>query len=174
MMKIRKTIGKDASKILEYCKVIGSETDNLTFGSGGIPITVQAEEKYLNELAESLRNIYLIAEEDDEIVGSAVCASYEKKRLAHRATISISVKRKYWGKHIGTKLMEEIMKFVRNTPTIKIISLEVRSDNSIAIHLYEKFGFKKIGTFKGYMCIDNNYVDCDIMELVLDENEASK
>ncbi len=46
--------------------------------------------------------------------------------------------------------MEALIDFGKNTGQAKILSLGVRSDNQAAIHLYEKYGFKKIGTFEGY------------------------
>ena len=72
-----------------------------------------------------------------------------------------------WGNHIGTWFMEEIIQFAKETAKVEIISLEVRSDNARAIALYKKFGFEQIGTFEGFMKIDGNDVDCDIMRLHL-------
>ncbi len=49
----------------------------------------------------------------------------------------------------------------------EILSLEVRSDNVRAIRLYEKYGFQKIGQFKGFFKINGEYVDFDLMNLEL-------
>ena len=54
--------------------------------------------------------------------------------------------------------------------SIKIINLEVRSDNFRAIHVYEKFGFRKIGTSFAYLKIGDSYIDFDIMYLDLRNN----
>ena len=43
MIEIRKATASDAENILEYCKIIGGESDNLTFGSEGVSITVEIE-----------------------------------------------------------------------------------------------------------------------------------
>ena len=53
---------------------------------------------------------------------------------------------------------------------IEIINLEVRSDNFRAIHVYEKFGFRKIGTAPAYFKIGGSYIDFDIMYLDLRNN----
>ena len=50
---------------------------------------------------------------------------------------------------------------------IEIINLEVRSDNMSAIHLYEKYGYKKTGTIPAFFKINKEYVDFDIMSLDL-------
>lgn len=37
---IEKTAKQDAAAILEYLKIVGGETDNLTFGAEGMPSKV--------------------------------------------------------------------------------------------------------------------------------------
>ena len=51
--------------------------------------------------------------------------------------------------------------------TKEIIQLEVRSDNTSAIHLYEKHGFQRIGTIPAYFKMENAYFDFDMMCLDL-------
>lgn len=167
MVEIRRATAADAENILEYCKVIGGESDNLTFGAEGVPITVEREREYLESIQDSDKQLYLVAVDDGEVVGTAAFSAFGKRRLAHRGEISISVRKSMWGNHIGTWFMEEIIQFAKETAKVEIISLEVRSDNARAIALYKKFGFEQIGTFEGFMKIDGNDVDCDIMRLHL-------
>ena len=167
MVEIRKALPSDAEKILEYCKLIGGESDNLTFGPEGVPFSVEAEKEYLETLLHSDRQLYLLAVESGKIVGSASFAGQVKPRLAHRGELSISVRKEMWGKHIGTRLMEKIIRFAKNIDGLEILSLEVRSDNARAIALYKKFGFETIGTFPGFMKINGQDISCDIMMLRL-------
>ena len=39
----------DAEGIIEYCKIIGGETDNLSYGSEGIHQNLESEQKILEE-----------------------------------------------------------------------------------------------------------------------------
>lgn len=39
MIEIRKAVPSDAERILDYCKAVGAESDNLTFGAEGVSIT---------------------------------------------------------------------------------------------------------------------------------------
>ena len=167
MIEIRKAVPADAEKILEYCKAVGAESDNLTFGAEGVAITLEREREYLGSIFDSDKQLYLVAVDEDEVVGAAVFSSFTKARLSHRAEISISVRKAMWGNHIGTNFMERIIDFAKNTAGTEILSLEVRSDNERAIALYKKFGFKKIGTFDGFMKIDGINVSCDLMRLDL-------
>ena len=93
MAVIRKAAVSDAENILEYCKAVGAETDNLTFGAEGISLTVEKEREYLKSFTNSDKQLYLVAEENNEIVGTAVFSGLSKARLSHRAEISISVKK---------------------------------------------------------------------------------
>ena len=171
MIEIRKALASDAESILEYCKAIGRESDNLTLGAEGISITPEKEGEYLDEIFHSNKQLYLVAVYDHEIVGTASLSAFGKPRLSHRAEISISVRKAMWGQHIETRFMEWIIDFAKNTIGTEIISLEVRSDNERAIALYKKFGFKKIGTFDGFMKIKGIDISCDIMRLSFSENE---
>lgn len=166
MFEIRRGMPEDAEKIIKYLKIIGTETDNLTF-DGGISITVEQEREYLNMVYNSSRSLYLIAVENDEVIGCASLDTSLRERLKHRGSLGVSVQKKAWGKHIGSRLMEELLKFAKDTAGLEIIMLEVRSGNERAINLYKKFGFKKLCTLEGYMKIKGELTDCDLMMLKL-------
>lgn len=86
--------------------------------------------------------------------------------MSHRAELGISVLKRYWNNGIGSALMEKIIDYAKQHD-IEIINLEVRSDNMSAIHLYEKYGYKKTGTIPAFFKINKEYVDFDIMSLDL-------
>ena len=155
---------EDAEAILAYSAAVGAESDNLTFGAGGIPLTVEQEKEFIASTCESQTNRLWLAKSGDEIVGLASYSVLPRKRMAHRGTLGISVRKAFWGKGIGTRLMQTILNFAVVVARSEFISLEVRSDNERAVSLYRKFGFEKIGTFKGYLKIDGKLVDADIME----------
>ena len=164
---IEKAKASDAEAVLEYLRQIGGETDNLTFGSEGLPYSVEDEEKYIESLQNSTSCVMFFAKCDGRIIGDASFSSSPRERIKHRGEIGISVVRDYWGKGIGSKLMEEVIDFAKNVADCEIIHLQVRSDNERAIGLYKKYGFEKIGQFKGYLKIDGKYVDCDLMNLYM-------
>lgn len=158
---------EDAAEILELLKIVGGETDNLSFGGEGLPVSAEEERAYLASAAGSDREIFLTARLDGALAGTAHYASFPKKRMAHRGEIGISVRRSAWGLGVGARLMEELLRFAGETARAEIVSLEVRSDNQRAIRLYRRFGFEKIGCFRGYFKIDGALVDFDLMEKLL-------
>lgn len=164
---IEKAKPEDAKALLGFLCIIGGETDNLTFGTEGLPISVEEEQDYLASLEVSASSAMFIARENGKIVGNAHFTGMTRERLKHRGTVGISVLKAEWGKGIGSRLMEAVIDFARNTAHIEIITLEVRSDNLRAIDLYKKFGFEKIGHFKGFLKIDGEYADFDLMNLYL-------
>ena len=152
-IRIEKAVPSDAAMLLKYLKQVGGETDYLTFGSEGVPFSVEAEAEFISNMENSSDDIMLLAKCGDKIVG---CASLNRlpRRMKHRGDLAISVAKDYWNKGIGSRLLENIIVFAREND-FHIIDLQVRSDNKSAIHLYEKFGFKSLGVRKKYYQ-DNN------------------
>ena len=155
---------EDAEELLEYTKTVGGETDFLTFGADGIPFTVEQEAELLAQMADSPHSRFFLALDGDRIIGSSTVNGFGNPRLRHRATVAITVLRKYWGRGIGTALMEQMIAFCRETGA-ELLSLEVRSDNERAKALYRKFGFTAFGSFPKYLKIDGQYYDIDCMTL---------
>lgn len=157
-----------AAAILEYLKAVGGETDNLNMGAEGLPTTVENEESYLRSLTDSLEGVMYTAKEDGEIIGIAH-VSRLKRRMSHRASIGVSVRRCAWHRGVGTALMEKLIAFARNN-SLEQLELEVRSDNERAIRLYEKFGFTKVGTIPAFLKVNGENFSCDYMVLRLADN----
>ena len=159
---------EDAAAILEYLKAVGGETDNLNMGAEGLPTTVENEEAFLRSMIGSSDGVMYTAKEDGEIIGIAH-VSRLKRRMSHRASIGVSVRRCAWHRGVGTALMDKLVAFSRNNG-IEQLELEVRSDNERAIRLYEKFGFQKIGTIPAFLKVNGETFDCDYMVLRLANN----
>lgn len=166
---IEKAKVSDAEAVLEYLKQVGGETDNLTFGEEGLPFSVEDEEKYIESIQNSKSDVMFLAKCDGKIIADASFSSVERERVKHRGEISMTVLKAYWGNGIGSKLMEKLIDFAKNEAGCEIVHLQVRSDNKRAIELYKKYGFEKIGQFKGYLKINGEYVDCDLMNLYIKE-----
>lgn len=164
---IEKSNPEDAEQFITYLQTIGKETDNLTFGEEGLPITVESERAFIESKNKSSRDLMIIARKNGKIVADASIDCLPR-RMSHRASIGISVLKEEWGKGLGSILMKCLIEHAKNVG-IEIISLEVRSDNERAIHLYEKFGFKKIGVFPGFFKMNGEYVDFDLMNLNVEE-----
>ena len=156
---------QDAAALLEYLKIIGGETDNLSFGPEGVPLKEEEERTYLRMQAQSHEHIQLLAKVNGEIIGTA-SLNRKQGRMHHRAEFGISLKKAWWGCGAATPLAEGVLAFAQENG-VEQVNLEVRSDNKRAIALYEKLGFRKLCTFPGFFKIKEQLIDFDLMNLDL-------
>ena len=94
---------------------------------------------------ESKDTIYLVAKENDNIVGFAGIwiAPFEIDIM------NIAVRKDMRNKKIASMLMEKLLEISRKSGKEEI-TLEVNENNISAIKLYEKFMFEKVGIRKKY------------------------
>lgn len=170
---IERAQAEDAAALLEYLKIVGAETENLSFGAEGVPLSLEAEQAYLGAQCESTDNVQYLAKVDGEIIGTA-SLNRKPRRMSHRGEFGISLKKAWWGCGAASALMESILAFAKENG-FEQLNLEVRSDNTRAIRLYEKYGFQKLCTFPRFFKINGEYVDFDLMNLELNtDNRKTK
>ena len=88
-------------------------------------------------------------------------------KYRHRAGMGISVLKDYWGCGLGSYLMQLAIDQTR-TNGFEQLELGVFSDNTRAIHLYEKFGFERCGIQpRAFKLKDGTYRDEIIMVKML-------
>ncbi|MFA5235884.1 MAG: GNAT family protein [Bacilli bacterium] len=160
---IRQPVKADAGPLLEYLKIIGGESDNLSFGPEGHPNTIEQEETFIEALERSETHLMVVADYGGEIIGDASLFGSPRERLRHSLELGISVKKAYWHMGVATRLLEAIIDRVRALPHVIQITLEVKSDNERAIRLYEKFGFTVTGVRSKRMHIKGVYYDTILM-----------
>ena len=49
---------EDAAALLDYLKIVGGETDNLSFGAEGVPLAPEEEQAYLRTQVDSPPSIW--------------------------------------------------------------------------------------------------------------------
>ena len=109
-----------------------------------------SKESFYNELENNLAHYYCAMADKNMLAGYAGCWHIFEE--AHITTLSVHPD--FRRKGIAQKLLFAIIDDCYKNK-IKYITLEVRESNIAAISLYEKNGFKSIGTRKGYYQ-DNN------------------
>lgn len=162
---IERARAEDAAALLNYLKIVGGETENLSFGAEGVSLDLEAEQDHLRMQSESTDNVQYLAKVKDEIIGTA-SLNRKHKRMSHRGVFGITLKKAWWGCGAASALMEAILAFAKEND-FEQLNLEVRSDNARAIRLYEKYGFRKLCTFPHFFKINGEYVDFDLMNLEL-------
>ena len=102
MVEYRIATIADAEGLLLHLKTVGSETDNLTFGKEGFQISAEREARFINRFIKNEAEIMLVAMDGERVVGNGVIERERIPRLAHRARLTLTVLRDYWGQGIGS------------------------------------------------------------------------
>lgn len=114
LLIIKEAAGADASKILDYVNSISSQSDFLTFGPGEFMMTVEQEEKFLEDTSKRNNALYIIGELDGKIVGSLNFSAGTRPRKAHIGEFGVSVLKDCWGNGIATELIKYLIAWADN------------------------------------------------------------
>ena len=164
-LTVRKAAKEDAAEIIEYLNIVGGESDNLLFGAEGFGMTVEQEEVYIENCREP--SALLVGLLNNKIVCIGHISALPKTRVAHLGEVGISVLKEFWGIGVGTCLMNYVIKFAKESGVIEVLHLGAKAENTRAIELYKKLGFREIGRFPGFFKIDGKYYDEIKMNLYL-------
>jgi len=129
--KIRKMTTEDLLAVVEV--------ENICF------TTPWSEDSFRNELTTNMLAVYYVAEVDQRVVGYA--GMWHVMDELH--ITNVAVHPEFRGKKIGNQLLEALIGFSSSGPYTGM-TLEVRVSNDVAIKLYTKYGFEKLGIRKGY------------------------
>lgn len=138
---------KNAKKFCDYINSLIKEDAKILMNK---PATVKDEIKWVSDKIKANKNkteVTLIAESDDEIVGVSHVAQQRWKRN-HVGMFGISISKEYRGIGLGEYIAKEVISLAKKKikPSLKIIELEVFSNNTPAFNLYKKIGFKKVAS----------------------------
>ncbi len=97
---IERARAEDAAALLDYLKIVGGETENLSFGAEGVPLDLETERDYLRSQCESADNVQYLAKVYGEIIGTA-SLNRKPQRMSHRGEFGISLKKSVVGLRCG-------------------------------------------------------------------------
>lgn len=107
-------------------------------------------------------DIVIVAEWRGRLLGNAGLYA-QRGRRRHTASLGLGIHDDFTGKGIGTLFLRTLLDTADNWHDFKRIELNVFTDNTPAIHLYEKFGFEKEGTMRQYALRNGVYADSYMM-----------
>ena len=135
----------DAQELIEYLIATAGETDFLIRTPQDICMTVEQEERFLQHVLNSPDDLMIVCEVDGKIAGNCSLMFMDKVKMRHRANVGIALLREFWDRGIGTQMFMEMEKAARKR-NVRQMELEVLEGNDRAIHLYEKMGFRLVGS----------------------------
>ena len=151
---------EDAEDLIQYLKITSAETPYLVREPEEITITKTKEEQFIRDKIDAERELMLVAFMDGKHIGNCSLMSIAPyKRYSHRCDIAIALYKEYCGFGIGKAMLQIVLDLAKKVG-YEQAELEVMTENKDAIHLYEKLGFEKHGTFPENMKFaDGSYMD---------------
>ena len=138
----------DAKEMLDYLYKSAGETNNLSRYPEEISTSLEDEEKYISRQLELEKGFDIAAFLNGRLIGnSTVFGLGDKIKTMHRAEYGISILKEYWNMGIGTMLTEYCLERAKEIG-YEQIELSVVEDNTGAINIYKKNGFKLCGTIE--------------------------
>lgn len=167
-IRIREAQPEDAAAMIAYFRLIFAEPGiNLITEVDEFSPTVEAEARFIRELARATNSLFLVAEIDDRIIGQLTLEGGRRRNVRHSAVLGITVARDWRGQGVGHKLLEQAIRWARDTRVLSRIELHVFARNAGAIRLYETFGFVVEGRRREAIMRDGQYLDDLVMGLML-------
>ncbi|MBX9971934.1 GNAT family N-acetyltransferase [Cytobacillus firmus] len=158
-LQIRTADKSDAEAILAHCRQAFGETDFLMTGADEFNLTIEEEEAWIEQ---SIRtgDLILLAEVHNEVIGMLNFRRSKSKKVNHLGYFGITIQEKHCNQGLGSKMMEQFLKWAQDEPGLEKVCLEVFAYNQRAIHLYKRFGFQEEGRkIKHIKRNDGSYAD---------------
>ncbi len=160
---LRTATADDAQILIDYLKTTAQETDYLISDTDDISFTLQDEIEFINRQNSSANKLMLLGFLNGKHVGNCSLDIKAANRCKHRASIGIALYQKYTRLGIGTIMMKKLIQIARDQ-NVEQIELDVMTENTAAISLYKKLGFKICATLKNnYKYKDGTYADAHLM-----------
>jgi RimJ/RimL family protein N-acetyltransferase len=158
----------EAEAMLVHLKIAYEESyRNLNGPANSIDhITVDKETEILSNFASAKNRFLIAAFLGGRIVAGLGLHSLGEGFTSQSASLGMSVQAAYQGLGLGTEMIRYALSEAKRIGLHRV-ELHVRTFNESGIALYEKTGFRKIGTAREIALIDGKYEDEFIYEIVL-------
>ena len=167
MIKIS-TIKKSRWRDYKKLRLEALSNSPIAFGSSLSDEKKLTKKDWETRITSSITDTLFAIDEKNNLVGIIVALYDKKETQKHVARIvSFYVTPKFRGKKVGKILFEKILKKIKQKKSIKKIKIQLYSKNLVALNMYKKFGFKKIGILKKEIKINGRYYDDILMERLL-------
>lgn len=149
----------DAQAMIDMMLGCYAQTEFLSCMPEEFRVSVEDEISFMRRFEKSERECMISAFVDGKLVGNvAVREVSGVKRMRHRANLGISVLKEYWGRGVGSMLMDAAIQTAQSAGYAQI-KLQTAADNERAIRLYQKFGFEQYGRCPRALKRESGYAD---------------
>jgi len=152
-LRVRQARPEDAVSLLEMFRKVVAESDFLlTTLLEARMLTVEQEKEFIASYQQNPRNLFMVAEVNDTLAGSMSVTLSKWKKQSHVGEFGIVILREYWNLGIGRRMINTMLQWSKEHPSIRLIQLSVLANNDKAIRMYKNFGFKEQGRLEKAIC----------------------
>ena len=162
---IRDALPQDAAAVILLRKAIFGETNFMFYAPNDYGVSPEEFSAQLERTATSGHSRFILAEVDNALVGFLGISGSSVPRLRHSVQIIVGVLRAYWGQGVGRALLIEALRWAPSAG-ISRVELFVMRENSRAIALYERLGFRVEGSRRHAYVINGQPVDDLLMAYI--------
>ncbi|HEY9721951.1 MAG TPA: GNAT family protein [Oscillatoriaceae cyanobacterium] len=167
-LRVRRATENDAEALLAYVPQIDAESPFTSREAGEFTMSVAQQRLFLKQLATRDNSVYFVALDGPLIVATIDFHGGTRARGRHAGEFGMSVRREYWGRGIGTHMLDTMLEWARGTGVVRKIKLRVLDTNERAIALYRSRGFVEEGRMVRDFRVDGEWHDVLWMGLWLD------
>jgi RimJ/RimL family protein N-acetyltransferase len=139
----------DAATMLAYARrSIGSGAYDVT-EPDEFTHTEDSERDWIKSIREADNCLLIAAWHGAQIMGALNFQGGKRRKMAHSGHFGISVLPDWRGRGVGSALLEVLIDWARQHPTLEEITLGVVEPNDGAARLYRRHGFVEIGRHPG-------------------------
>ena len=160
----------DSAAMLEYLRLTSGETPYMVRFPDEVTNTEEEEVAFLENLLLSPDAGMIAAWQDGELMGNCgINPAGIQRKLHHRASFGIAIKKRFWGLGVGGTLLDEAIRTAASLG-YEQLELEVFAGNSRAQQLYVSRGFTENGRKPhAFRLAENNYDDAILMVRTLSD-----
>ena len=159
---------EDARAFLDHLAITHKESfknlDRTADSWKNFPVEQEAE--IIKNFSLSKNKFFVFAEYKGRIVGGMGIAGDDRPFRIHSATLGMSIQNEFKNLGLGSQMIQYGLENAKLFGLGRI-ELTVREYNTSAIHLYEKFGFEKVGKLKMAAKIDGDFVNEYLYQKIL-------
>jgi RimJ/RimL family protein N-acetyltransferase len=157
-MKVRRVDVSDAEGVVALNELLSRETSFMLRQPPEVESSIEKQRSVLERILRSNDEHMLVAEQDGELVGFAAAFRRPFERVRHSFALVIGVSKAFWGRGIGTALLDAIEEWVTSAGGSRL-ELTVIAENERALALYTRQGFEVEGVRRRSIYLDGRLVD---------------
>jgi RimJ/RimL family protein N-acetyltransferase len=166
---LREADHRDLDKLLAFINELVSEKkhdgSSRLFTGFESRLTKRQEAGWLDDLVRGIRKgdtISVLAELEGEVVGNGEITRGSYRETRHHGHLALTIRGAYRGLGIGREMVKTLLTEAKRQG-LKNVHVEFLSTNEAAARVYEKAGFKRVGSIPGKVYRNGRFLDSLIM-----------